>query len=148
MAEQNQGVPGKEELFSYLVSTFYSSAWMQMGKMANPMTNKVEKDMQQAQFTIDLLDMLEEKTEGNLNDEESKLLTRAIKELKMNYMEEKKKEAEEGKKEDAGSSQEQESASASGEGQQTGNIITPDDTMSEKKKDDDDPGKKSNLWTP
>ncbi|MCF7804473.1 MAG: DUF1844 domain-containing protein [Candidatus Marinimicrobia bacterium] len=141
MAEEPQPQEiNKEELFSYLVSTFYSSAWMQMGKMANPMTNKVEKDMEQAEFTIDLLDMLKEKTEGNLSDEESKLLTRAIKELKMNFMEEKKKGGDSG----------EEAEDAEGKSSQTrpDNIVTPNDAMGNKKEDDSDSGKQSNLWTP
>ena len=142
MADAHQhGTPGEEELFSYLVSTFYSSAWMQMGKMANPMTNKVEKDMEQAQFTIDLLDMLKKKTEGNRSEEEEKLITRAIKELKMNFMEEKKKESAEGK--EATGSEESESKTPP-----KSNIVTPDEGMGDKKDDDKDSSSQSNIWTP
>lgn len=135
------GAPGEEELFSYLVSTFYSSAWMQMGKMANPMTNKVEKDMEQAQFTIDLLDMLKKKTEGNRSEEEEKLITRAIKELKMNFIEEKKKESSESK--EAAGSEESESKAPP-----KSNIVTPDEGMGDKKEDDKESGSQSNIWTP
>lgn len=142
MADAHQhGAPGEEELFSYLVSTFYSSAWMQMGKMANPMTNKVEKDMEQAQFTIDLLDMLKKKTEGNRTEEEEKLISRAIKELKMNFMEEKKKEAAEGK-------ESAESGETESKAPPKSNIVTPDDAMGGKKEDDKDSGSQSNIWTP
>ena len=139
--QQPQQEIKKEDLFSYLVSTFYSSARMQMGKMANPMTNKVEKDMEQAEFTIDLLDMLKEKTEGNLTEEETKLLNRAVKELKMNYMEEKKKEGKSGADEARDESSQAESSGKK-------NIVTPDDAMGGKKEDDSDSGKQSNLWTP
>lgn len=142
MADDPQQQFSKDELFSYLVSTFYSSAWMQMGKMANPMTNKVEKDMEQAQFTIDLLDMLKEKTEGNLTEDESKLLTRATKELKMNYMEEKKKDSDAAKSRGEGESES--NAPKSG----PKNIVTPDEAMGGQKDDDSDSGSKSNLWTP
>jgi len=142
MADEQTREIGQDELFSYLVSTFYSSAWMQMGKMANPVTNKVEKDMEQAQFSIDLLDMLKKKTEGNLTEEESKLITRAIKELKMNYMEEKKNERAEGKEEGEGSEESEPPKSG------PKNIVTPDETMGGKKDDDSDSDNKSNLWTP
>jgi len=142
MADTHQhGTPSEEELFSYLVSTFYSSAWMQMGKMANPMSNKVEKDMEQAQFTIDLLDMLKKKTEGNRTEEEEKLITRAIKELKMNFMEEKKKESAESKE---GSGSEETESKAPPKS----NIVSPDEAMGGKKDDDEDSGQKSNIWTP
>lgn len=142
MADAHQhGTPGEEELFSYLVSTFYSSAWMQMGKMANPMTNKVEKDMEQAQFTIDLLDMLKKKTEGNRSEEEEKLITRAIKELKMNFMEEKKKESAEGKEPTGSEESESKTPPKS-------NIVTPDEGMGDKKDDDKDSSSQSNIWTP
>ncbi|MBS1271333.1 MAG: hypothetical protein MAGBODY4_00462 [Candidatus Marinimicrobia bacterium] len=142
MADEQQQQIGQDELFSYLVSTFYSSAWMQMGKMANPMTDKVEKDMEQAQFTIDLLDMLKEKTEGNLSEDESKLLTRAIKELKMNYMEEKKKE------DSSANSGDEEKSESGAPKSGPKNIVTPDEAMGGQKDDDSDSGDKSNLWTP
>ena len=32
----------EEKLFTYLVNTFQSSAWIALGKMKNPMTNKTE----------------------------------------------------------------------------------------------------------
>ena len=147
MAEQerSQDLPEQEELFTYLVSNFYSSAYIQMGKIANPITDEVEKDMEQAQFTIDLLDMLKEKTEGNLTEKEQNFITRAIRELKMNYMEEKKKEqagsAEEG---DEGEKSEE---SQSSRAQQRRNIVTPDEAVGGEKKDKDRDDS-SNLWTP
>ncbi|MEJ2052188.1 MAG: DUF1844 domain-containing protein [Calditrichota bacterium] len=143
MAEQSQDYPEQGELFTYLVSTFYSSAWMQMGKMANPITNKVERDLQQAQFSIDLLDMLKEKTQGNLSDDESNLLEHAIKELKMNYMEEVKKDEKTSK--EGGDPSEGEESSG-GQEPTRKNIITPDEALGEKKKDSGSGS--SNLWTP
>lgn len=148
MAEQQPEYPEQGELFTYLVSTFYSSAFMQMGKMANPVTNKVEKDMEQAQFSIDLLDMLKEKTQGNLTDQESTLLDRAIKELKMNYMEEKKKETKEAA-EKSESGEKQEETAGEGSKEKKSNIVSPDEAFGGKDRDDDESGKdSSNLWTP
>lgn len=149
MADQQQEYPEKGELFTYLVSTFYSSAFMQMGKMANPVTNKVEKDMEQAQFSIDLLDMLKEKTQGNLTEEESKLLDRAIKELKMNYMEEMKKAKKEAAGEESESGEQKEEQAGGQSAGKDSNIVTPDEAFGGKDKDDDDSGKdSSNIWTP
>lgn len=144
MAEQSQEYPEQGELFTYLISTFYSSAWMQMGKMANPVTNKVERDLEQAQFSIDLLDMLKEKTKGNLTEDEARLLDHAIKELKMNYMEETKK--------DEHAAKEKEGASEGGdrsEGEPSRkNIITPDEALGGEKDDSDSGSGSSDLWTP
>ena len=53
----------------------------------NPMTNKIDKNLQAAQSTIDMLDMLEAKTRGNLGDAEAKLLKGVLADLKLNYVE-------------------------------------------------------------
>jgi len=78
-------------LFS-LVMTFQAAAMQQMGKLKNPISDKIERDLQQAQLSIDILDMLEEKTRGNLSEDESKLLKGILQELKLNYVDEIAKE--------------------------------------------------------
>jgi len=75
-------------LFFSLVMTFQTAAMQQMGKLKNPISDKIERDLQQAQLSIDILDMLEEKTRGNLSEEESKLLKGILQELKLNYVDE------------------------------------------------------------
>jgi len=86
------------QLFFYLLSSFEMSALVQMGKIKNPATDKMEKDLMQAQLSIDIIDMMKEKTEGNLNDDEKKFLENMIAQLKLNYVDEvekAKKEKEE-----------------------------------------------------
>jgi hypothetical protein len=78
-------------LFS-LIMTFQAAAMQQMGKIKNPISDKIERDLQQAQLSIDILDMLEEKTKGNLSDDESRFLKGALQELKLNYVDESTKE--------------------------------------------------------
>jgi hypothetical protein len=78
-------------LFS-LIMTFQAAAMQQMGKLKNPITDKIERDLQQAQLSIDILDMLAEKTKGNLSEDESRLLKGVIQELKLNYVDESTKE--------------------------------------------------------
>ncbi len=80
------------QLFMYLVGSFEMSAMMAMGKIKNPMTDKTEKDLAQAQFSIDILDMMKEKTSGQLSEYESKYLDNTIGQLKLNYLDEMKKE--------------------------------------------------------
>jgi predicted nucleotide-binding protein len=81
----------QEMLFLQLILMFQTAALQQMGKLANPLTQKVEKDLEQAKLSIDILGMLEEKTKGNLSEEEKKFLDHVLFELRMNYLEELKK---------------------------------------------------------
>jgi hypothetical protein len=75
-------------LFMGLVLMFHAAAMQHMGKTKNPLSDKIERSLDQAQFVIDTLDVLSSKTKGNLSAEESKFLTNVIKELKLNYVEE------------------------------------------------------------
>ncbi len=75
-------------LFMGLVLMFHAAAMQHMGKTKNPMTDKIERSLDQAQFVIDTLDALASKTKGNLSEEESRFLANVIKELKLNYIEE------------------------------------------------------------
>jgi hypothetical protein len=84
---------GKEKtrelfLFQYLVMMFQSLALQQMGKFINPVTGKLERDLQQARITIDMLQMIREKTAGNLDADELKLINGVLSELQMNYVDE------------------------------------------------------------
>jgi len=75
-------------LFMGLVLMFHAAAMQHMGKTKNPLSDKIERSLEQAQFVIDTLDALSTKTKGNLSDEETRFLTNVIKELKLNYVEE------------------------------------------------------------
>ncbi|MFH0953368.1 MAG: DUF1844 domain-containing protein [Verrucomicrobiota bacterium] len=83
--------PTQEEinkaLFSQLVIMLATSAIQQLGKLVNPVTKKAEVNLGAAQATIDLLDMLEAKTKGNLDKEEQRLLTETLMSVKMNFVE-------------------------------------------------------------
>jgi hypothetical protein len=85
-------------LFS-LIMTFQAAAMQQMGKLKNPISDKIERDLQQAQLSIDIIDMLEEKTKGNLSDDESRFLKGVLQELKLNYVDESTKEQQSADKE-------------------------------------------------
>ena len=75
-------------LFMGLVLMFHAAGMQHMGKTKNPLTDKIERSLDQAQFVIDTLDALASKTKGNLSGEESRFLANIIKELKLNYVEE------------------------------------------------------------
>ncbi len=77
--------------FYSLVTMFASSAYQAMGKLSNPLTGKVERNLDSAQGFIDILGMLEKKTKGNLAKEEEDLLSQTITDLRMNFIREKEK---------------------------------------------------------
>lgn len=74
-------------LFSQLVVMFATSAMQQMGKLMNPVTKKVEVSLEGAEATIELLDMLEAKTKGNVDKDEERLLKDTLMSLKLNFVE-------------------------------------------------------------
>jgi hypothetical protein len=74
--------------FIQLVLSLQTGAMVQLGKIASPMSGKVERDLEQARLTIDLLEMLDRKTAGNLVGEERKLLDRILYELRLNFVDE------------------------------------------------------------
>lgn len=94
MADQN--IPTQDQqnelLFMQLVMMFQGMALQNLGKVMNPMTNQIERNLEQAKNMIDLLGMLDEKTKGNLNDNEQKLMEHVLFELRMNYVDELKKD--------------------------------------------------------
>ena len=75
------------EMFQGLVISLAAATMQHLGKTLSPVTNKIEKNLPAAQATIDMLDMLEAKTQGNLSDNEAKLLKSILAELKLNYVE-------------------------------------------------------------
>ncbi|MBN1445601.1 MAG: DUF1844 domain-containing protein [Candidatus Omnitrophica bacterium] len=82
-----------EGLFNFVVTFFAGWGWQAIGKVPNPVTGKVERNLELAKQIIDITEMLREKTKGNLTDAESKMLTGVIAELQLNYVDELKKEA-------------------------------------------------------
>lgn len=77
-----------ELLLIQLILMFQSAALQHMGKLKNPLSDKIEQDLQQAQISIDMLDMLYSKMGNNLTPEENKLFTNVLQELKLNYVDE------------------------------------------------------------
>ena len=72
--------------FKFFITTLTLQASIALGQMANPTTQKIEKDPAQAQFLIDTLDMLRDKTKGNLAKEEAELLENLLYELRVAYL--------------------------------------------------------------
>lgn len=77
--------------FAQLVAIFHSSAMVALGKIKNPATDRIERNLEQAKHAVDTLEMLRVKTNGNLTDNEKRILDHALTELRLNYVDELKK---------------------------------------------------------
>lgn len=82
-------------LFMMLVQQHQQIAMMGMGKIENPNTGKMERELKSAKFAIDTLLMLQKFTEGNLPDDLKKYLKETLNNLRISYADEKGKDSNE-----------------------------------------------------
>ncbi|MEO8086096.1 MAG: DUF1844 domain-containing protein [Bacteroidota bacterium] len=83
---------GNDELFIQLILIFHQNAIMAMGKLKNPVSDKIERDLVQAKQSIDMLEMIKEKTQNNISTELTRTLEHALTELRLNYVDETNKQ--------------------------------------------------------
>jgi hypothetical protein len=128
------------QLFLYVVSSFEMAAMQGLGKINNPVTGKVERNLEQAQFAIDVLEMLKEKTMGNLIDYETRFLETVSSQLKLNYVDEANKKTDdiksaEKKTEDAPPDRSENDKTKQDKTAEDKNPAGPDEKSDEVKKD-------------
>ena len=87
-----------DQLFMQLLYMFHTSAMQGLGKIADP-TGQMNRNLEYVNQTIDLMEMLKEKTKGNISPEIEKILDGMLSELKLNYVDEKGKPKNENKDE-------------------------------------------------
>lgn len=73
--------------FVSLISTLSMQAYVGLGILPNPLTNKKEDDLNQSRYIIDTITMLKEKTQGNLKPEEAKFIGDILYELRTKFIE-------------------------------------------------------------
>lgn len=73
--------------FSTFIISLSTQALMHLGEMSNPVTGQVEKDVEVAKQTIDIIGMLGEKSKGNLDETEEQLVREVLYNLRMKYVE-------------------------------------------------------------
>ena len=83
--------PQIDQYFLQLLYSLQAGAMQQMGKIANPMTWEVERDLSMVQHTIEIIAMIEKKTKGNVSGDEDKIIKHILSELRLNYIDELKK---------------------------------------------------------
>jgi Domain of unknown function (DUF1844) len=75
--------------FATFIFSLNHSVLVHLGVMDDPSTGKKVRNLPLAKQTIDILGMLEEKTQGNLTDDEEKMLKNILYDLRMIYIKEK-----------------------------------------------------------
>jgi len=87
MTNTSQQIETHKAMFLDLVAMLSATTMQQMGKIINPMTGKIELNLEAAQATIDMLEMIESKSRGNLDRDEERFLKNSLTTLRMNYVE-------------------------------------------------------------
>lgn len=75
-------------LFSFLIMSYQTSALMQMGQLKDPHTQTIQRNIDNAKLSIDILGMLQQKTKNNLTKDEADLLESILRELRLAYIKE------------------------------------------------------------
>lgn len=82
----NDKVAPQQLDFSTLVLSFATSAMIHMGLSPDPTTKKTEKHLPIAKQNIDVLEILEAKTRGNLTKDEQALIQNVLSELRLRFI--------------------------------------------------------------
>jgi hypothetical protein len=77
--------PAPIDFYTFCLS-LGSSAFVHMGDAPNPETGEAQPNLVLAQQTIDILGMLQEKTKGNLSDEEARFLDNLLVDLRLRFV--------------------------------------------------------------
>jgi len=85
--QRKESAPLAEINFSAFVISLSTQALIQLGEVPSPVSGQVERDLVVAKQMIDILGMLREKTRGNLDQGEEKLLEDALYDLRIRYVE-------------------------------------------------------------
>jgi hypothetical protein len=90
-----------DKTFAELLYIFHASAMQALGKIHNPLTGKIERNLEQARHSIDIVEMLKEKTKGNLSSDLERMLNTMLSELRLNYVDEYNKPASDNQQQQA-----------------------------------------------
>lgn len=113
------GMSKHDHILAGLVFSLQAATMQQLGKIQNPMTGEVERDLDQARGSIDILEMLKAKCRADTPEELLRMIDSAVMDLQLNYMDEMKKSAtpendEEGEKDAAADEESQNAAGDTG----------------------------------
>ncbi len=83
--EESQG-PLPEASLTFLLGGLYLQGMVALGLLPNPATDQPERNMELARHTIDTIDMLHAKTEGNRTPEETREIDTILHDLRMAFI--------------------------------------------------------------
>lgn len=78
--------PLPEPSLALLVSGIATQAYIGLGQIPHPLTQKQARDLDEAKHSIDTLQILSDKTQGNLTPEEKAFLDKVLYDLRMAYV--------------------------------------------------------------
>jgi hypothetical protein len=84
--EETRKTPLPEVNFTSLIFSLSSSALFHFGEIPDPNTGEKKQDLPLAKHAIDTISMLQEKTQGNLTEEEQKFLDSVLTDLKWRFV--------------------------------------------------------------
>ena len=84
--EEARGGPLPPASFAAFLQGLARQCLIAMGDLDDPVSGRREQDLEQAKFTLDLLQILEEKTKGNLDEDEEKALGALLYQLRIRYL--------------------------------------------------------------
>ena len=87
--ESDEQPPMPKINFETFVVSLNASALLHLGAIEDPTTGKTDKNLPMAKQTIDILNLIEEKTAGNLSKDEENLLKSILYDLRIIYVKEK-----------------------------------------------------------
>lgn len=85
-AEAPRRGPLPEPTMEVFIAGLYTQTLMALGEIPNPLTGRKEADIEEAAHLIDIIAMLQSKTQGNLTVEESSYMRNALTDLRMRYV--------------------------------------------------------------
>jgi hypothetical protein len=83
--QKGRPLPGPPN-FMMLVSGLATQALMGLGEMENPFTGKRERNLEEARFHIDMIEILEQKTQGNLTEAEARAMESLLYDLRLRFV--------------------------------------------------------------
>jgi hypothetical protein len=72
--------------FSTFILSLSTSALVHLGELPDPITNKKEINLELAKQTISIIEMLKDKTKGNLTSEEESLMDSVLYDVRLKYI--------------------------------------------------------------
>ncbi len=84
---KNEKIDYSDTFLRYLL-TLQSGALIALGKIKHPKFNTFKKNGKEAREIINILGMLKQKTDGNLNEVETKIMTTMLSNLQLSYVDE------------------------------------------------------------